>query len=423
MEAIKIPVKREPVTFDTMFYRMYTGDFDIVEVPWGWSPWANSLWMLCSDRGPLSWLTNWHNATFEAYVDIVMTSVNETEVQEATADALRLMTEELPFVSFYEPIICFAFDPGLRGIIEDLYLPWSLLRMQWATPGGTVKLAIGTQPQTLNPLTSVSNLDAWLSRIFDGLSEGLLSADPWTGLPSIEYACTSFNQELTANGGMKMTIVLKPGMYWHDGVEVTAEDVAFCFEYTFRTGCPGSGGAVENFINATVIDKYTVVLYYSKSSFWTKYMVSYYALIAPKHIWNNDTSIYGEPAGLPGIQAGYAYGVGDPINFRPELVPYPGRETELTCLIGSGAYIFRPDSWHGDEYIKLYANRNYHRRPLLTDTNFDFKVDIIDIASAAKAFGTKLGDKRWKGICDINGDNIVDIIDIALIAKDFNKSW
>jgi multiple sugar transport system substrate-binding protein len=55
------------------------------------------------------------------------------------------------------------------------------------------------------------------------------------------------------------------------------------------------------------------------------------------------------------------------------------------------------------------------------DLNDDSKVDILDVFTAAKAFGTKLGDPRWEALADANGDNRVDILDIFIIAKNFGK--
>ena len=59
--------------------------------------------------------------------------------------------------------------------------------------------------------------------------------------------------------------------------------------------------------------------------------------------------------------------------------------------------------------------------PLITDLNYDGKVDIMDIATCAKAFGTIPGDVRWEKQADINFDDKIDILDIANIAKDFGK--
>ncbi len=56
---------------------------------------------------------------------------------------------------------------------------------------------------------------------------------------------------------------------------------------------------------------------------------------------------------------------------------------------------------------------------LLGDLNNDGKVDMIDVAIAAKAFGTKPGDARWNAVVDVNKDGQIDMRDIALIAKNF----
>jgi ABC-type transport system substrate-binding protein len=49
----------------------------------------------------------------------------------------------------------------------------------------------------------------------------------------------------------------------------------------------------------------------------------------------------------------------------------------------------------------------------------DMKVDIKDVALAAKAFGSYPGADRWSTVADINSDYKIDIKDIAAIAKMF----
>ncbi|MDH5595121.1 MAG: nitroreductase family protein [Candidatus Bathyarchaeota archaeon] len=53
------------------------------------------------------------------------------------------------------------------------------------------------------------------------------------------------------------------------------------------------------------------------------------------------------------------------------------------------------------------------------DINLDLKVDIIDIAIVAKAFGTKPGHPRWDPTADIRKDFIINIIDISAVATKF----
>jgi hypothetical protein len=59
---------------------------------------------------------------------------------------------------------------------------------------------------------------------------------------------------------------------------------------------------------------------------------------------------------------------------------------------------------------------------VLPDVNHDRRVDIIDVASAVRAFGSKLGDTRWNVDADVQGDGIVNILDMSIIARSFGKS-
>jgi hypothetical protein len=57
------------------------------------------------------------------------------------------------------------------------------------------------------------------------------------------------------------------------------------------------------------------------------------------------------------------------------------------------------------------------------DINEDGKVDILDVAVAAYAFGSYPGHPRWNPIADINGDNKIDIVDVAFIAWYYGSEY
>ncbi len=59
---------------------------------------------------------------------------------------------------------------------------------------------------------------------------------------------------------------------------------------------------------------------------------------------------------------------------------------------------------------------------LLGDVSGDGKVDILDIARAAKAFGSSPGHPRWNFMVDLDNNNKVDIKDIATAAKQFGET-
>lgn len=100
---------------------------------------------------------------------------------------------------------------------------------------------------------------------------------------------------------------------------------------------------------------------------------------------------------------------------------------EIFTYTGSsdvGKYVLRatitddPVTGHGDPLgypVNIW-------RTITQDINLDFKVNILDIAGAATAFGTRPGHARWDPKADINGDFKVDILDIASIALKFGWS-
>jgi len=55
------------------------------------------------------------------------------------------------------------------------------------------------------------------------------------------------------------------------------------------------------------------------------------------------------------------------------------------------------------------------------DLNQDGKIDMRDIAIAARAFGSTPGSPNWNPVADVNGDGKVDMKDIAPVARNFGK--
>ena len=76
------------------------------------------------------------------------------------------------------------------------------------------------------------------------------------------------------------------------------------------------------------------------------------------------------------------------------------------------------DTWHGKEYLAPGSTTVKYMVPNEVPTP-DCKVDIRDIALAARGFGSYPGHPRWNPVSDINGDYKIDIRDIAAIARQY----
>jgi len=72
-----------------------------------------------------------------------------------------------------------------------------------------------------------------------------------------------------------------------------------------------------------------------------------------------------------------------------------------------------------DRSYNLNTTSTQVRVTIRQDIDGNWKVDIKDIAKAAKAFGSYPGNPRWNKDVDINDDNKIDIKDIASVARQF----
>ena len=59
------------------------------------------------------------------------------------------------------------------------------------------------------------------------------------------------------------------------------------------------------------------------------------------------------------------------------------------------------------------------QQTVLGDINGDRKVNVVDLAMVAKAYGTASGDPRWDARCDLNKDNRIDLSDLVVVARNF----
>jgi len=58
---------------------------------------------------------------------------------------------------------------------------------------------------------------------------------------------------------------------------------------------------------------------------------------------------------------------------------------------------------------------------ILGDVTGNYKVDILDIATIAKVYGTSPGHPKWNPNADLDNSNIIDILDIAKAARNYGK--
>ncbi len=121
--------------------------------------------------------------------------------------------------------------------------------------GGTLRAAItgGSSADTLNPLAAITNAD--FSRV-DNLFE------PLVGLTPRAQAQLVLAEEVTPNAtATEWTVRLKPGITFHNGKDLTADDVIYTFRTILNPKAPAAAAAGLSSIDAkglTKLDSLTV---------------------------------------------------------------------------------------------------------------------------------------------------------------------
>ena len=150
--------------------------------------------------------------------------------------------------------------------------------------GGPLKLLWWQAPTLLNPHFATGTKDQDASRIFyeplaswdvDGHLNPILAAE----IPSTQ------NGGLAADG-KSVTWKLKPGVKWHDGNPLTADDLVFNWEYANDPATAAVSISVYRDMTVEKVDDLTVRIKFDKPTpFWANAFVGAYGCIIPKHLF------------------------------------------------------------------------------------------------------------------------------------------
>jgi peptide/nickel transport system substrate-binding protein len=193
--------------------------------------------------------------------------------------------------------------------------------------GGSLKLLWWQGATLLNPHFAVGTKDQEGSRIF---YEPLAAWDPEGELmPILAAELPSRENGGLAADGQSVTWKIKPGVQWHDGKPLTADDLVFNWQYASDPATAAVTTASYKEVKVEKVDDHTVVVRFPKPTpFWADAFVGTRGMIIPKHL-------FGDYSGAKSRDA--------PTNLKP---------------VGTGPYRF-VDFKPGD-MVRGELNPNYH---------------------------------------------------------------
>jgi peptide/nickel transport system substrate-binding protein len=228
-----------------------------------------------------------------------------------------------------EPIKSLTRDEFTTQLVEDMGYT------EAETPGGTFIDSNTADIQTVHPFLAEENASL---NIVGLMYEQLVGGDVRTGQPAPTGLADYWE---IAPDGKTYTFYLNKDAKWHDGVDVTAEDVQFSFDALANpdTGSTYTGTFVEAVESWRVIDDDTFEMVAREPLFTFLYDLT--AFIVPKHIWEE----------VPVTE------------WRTD----PGATgADPSRVIGSGPFKFQ--EWRQGESVTLVRNDDYYGKVPYIDT-------------------------------------------------------
>jgi len=130
----------------------------------------------------------------------------------------------------------------------------------WTTPGA-LRIAIQTDPETLNPVLSANTTEGLLNRLtFDVLVS--VKPDGKTLVPMLAAEVPTIENGGISKDGLTITYKLRSGVKWHDGVPFTSKDVKFSWQAVMNpANNPNTHVGYEEVRSVDVPDDTTVVFH------------------------------------------------------------------------------------------------------------------------------------------------------------------
>jgi peptide/nickel transport system substrate-binding protein len=265
-------------------------------------------------------------------------------------------------------------------------------------PAATEKPVISDVPFRIAVLSDMTTRNVW-----DNYGPG---ASTWNAVVQNNYYPALYGQSVqrfdlapflaadwatvpVEEGGLWVsTVSLHQGVYWSDGSEVTADDVAWTINIALQFELSGNWGYVDAGLDhAEALDPYTVVLYYASrpglaqheygamlspivcKAFWEPLTADAVASLSSLADLSPDSDEY--QAGLAEAQ-GMLYAL--PADGEPLLGPYNFSRWEVGAYIENTAYA---NYYWKDAVSELYADGAYR----------EYKEGVYDFSAYGEAMG------------------------------------
>ncbi len=352
MEGYEILIKLyNHQDYDVAFIGKDFGDFDVT-----WM--AYEFW---SDNADVNFINyaNFANATFDTHRDNLLNSPYYDEVMDALNQMQEILIYECPIIVCYNNFKFGAYRTDkFEGFVDDIVdsIPcwWTnyqtrLMSSQGGPFGGTFKIGIPESIDTFNfMVTSSEHTALVLSNMYDSLMRRSPAGEliPWLA----ESFTTETNDDNPGVpvGRTRFTFELVDNAKWTDNTSITAEDVAFTFNfYKDGSGNP-YGEGLDDLLTAYSTTSTTVVIEFGSLSYWEMNSI-FLKPILPEHVFSE--------IGASGWNS-----------WDPDPMAEP--------MVTSGLFVI--SIYVPDHFLELSSNPSYFNMAILLSSPADITFTYLD---------------------------------------------
>jgi peptide/nickel transport system substrate-binding protein len=275
----------------------------------------------------------YNNPAYDALVEQQRVALDPNERRDIVRAAQALLAEDQPNMMLAHPQSTYAYNNAVwdpASVVDQSGIgirnTWSYLEMEPLGDVMDIILNSSDNVTAINPLYISGGTDSWITEL---VYDRLMRIGP-DGLPR-PWAAESYEWV----DDTTITVTLREGMMWHDGMPVTPEDVVFSFEAAGSGEAPMYGPFVNGIADMTIDGMDITFSLTEPSAPFLTASLSKINLI-PMHIW------------APVIE--------EQLTLETNAESY---QEEIP--IGSGPYRF--GSWTLNEEVVLQANADHWAAP------------------------------------------------------------
>ncbi|TET07239.1 MAG: hypothetical protein E3J86_13705 [Candidatus Thorarchaeota archaeon] len=279
--------------FDSDYDMVIGGtDFRDTDVQWlGYEFWSDPENMMIENP------SNFINVTYDSWRNNLLHGTTYEEVFEASAEMQKILHYNVPRLVVYENTYMQMYrNDRFKGHVGDLVRhisgPWTMrnIRLINGAYGGTVKIGITEEFDTFNIF--VRETGNILDNLYSSLYQRNPKQQPVGDLGYNLVVETHSDNPTVPEGHTRFTMNIIENATWSDGVPLTAEDVAFTFNYILESARFGNPliRNLEGLQSAVSLGPYRMRLEFDTESYWFFNNFAYMKII-PKHIFNDNDGI------------------------------------------------------------------------------------------------------------------------------------